>query len=204
MRVVVHLRAGKMHRPMVGVHCRLSRGQPTHPLPLRPGLALPCVQRPLGRFPLRAAGKPSGPVDTVMQELSLQSNRLNPDLRDRVCAAITKLGGRVTVGDVSAQAGVKMAEAEEALKALAFDSLGHLEVSACTQHAPAYKCPASTQLLHRFQFSTTPVCRPAPHAPVIARSALPPPPATPSPPSTRSSDVLPRPAPPPHTGVKRR
>ncbi|KAK9809969.1 hypothetical protein WJX72_002793 [[Myrmecia] bisecta] len=39
------------------------------------------------------------------------------------------LGGRATVGDVAARAGTKLEEAEEALNALAADSLGTLQVS---------------------------------------------------------------------------
>ena len=38
------------------------------------------------------------------------------------------LGGRVTVGDVSARAGVKVSEAEQALNALAADCLGSIQV----------------------------------------------------------------------------
>jgi len=45
--------------------------------------------------------------------------------------AVESLGGRVTVGDVSARAGVKISEAEEALNALAADASGTLEVSPC-------------------------------------------------------------------------
>ncbi|KAK9803218.1 hypothetical protein WJX73_005024 [Symbiochloris irregularis] len=49
--------------------------------------------------------------------------------RDRVQSAVEALGYEVTPGDVSAKAGVTLAEAEEALTALAADSLGTLKVS---------------------------------------------------------------------------
>ncbi|KAG2434871.1 hypothetical protein HYH02_012071 [Chlamydomonas schloesseri] len=70
------------------------------------------------------------PMELVKREAGLQSNRLDPDLRERVEAAIERLGGRVTVGDVAARAGVKLAQADEALKALAYDTAAALQVSA--------------------------------------------------------------------------
>lgn len=69
------------------------------------------------------------PVDIVKREVGLQSNRLDQEVRDRVEKAIEQLGGRVTVGDVAAKAGIKLSEADECLKALAYDTLGVLEVS---------------------------------------------------------------------------
>ena len=42
-----------------------------------------------------------------------------------------ELGGRVTIGDIAAQAGVKTSEAEEALNALAADSSASIQVC-CT------------------------------------------------------------------------
>ncbi|KAI8474841.1 MAG: hypothetical protein J3K34DRAFT_517921 [Monoraphidium minutum] len=63
------------------------------------------------------------------RELGMQSNRLDADIRERVEGAIEGLGYRATVGDVAARAGVKLSEADAALKALAYDALGHLEVS---------------------------------------------------------------------------
>ncbi|KXZ54783.1 hypothetical protein GPECTOR_4g853 [Gonium pectorale] len=70
------------------------------------------------------------PVELVRREAGLQSNRLEGALRERVEAAVERLGGRVTVGDVAARAGVKLAEADEALKALAYDTAASLQVSA--------------------------------------------------------------------------
>ena len=49
----------------------------------------------------------------------------------QVQEAVEALGGRVTIGDVAARAGVKVTEAEEALNALAADCLGSIQV-----HAP--------------------------------------------------------------------
>lgn len=50
----------------------------------------------------------------------------------QVQGAVEQLGGRVTVGDVSARAGVKVSEAEEVLNALAADCNGSIQVSCFT------------------------------------------------------------------------
>lgn len=42
--------------------------------------------------------------------------------------AVDACGGRVTIGDVASRAGLKLAEAERALQALAADTGGFLEV----------------------------------------------------------------------------
>ena len=68
------------------------------------------------------------PADIVKREVGLQSNRLDQEVKDRVEKAIEQLGGRVTAGDVAAKAGVKLSEADECLKALAYDTLAVLEV----------------------------------------------------------------------------
>lgn len=138
------------------------------------------------------------PVKALQKELGIQSNRLNPKIKELVESAIAGLGYRwvgrrvemrghaftrcvlpcappgliyifvpvsiwfllksartsttyhalrhlwpcrVTVGDVAARAGVKLSEADEALKALAFDSLGALEVSdGCESNARVSVC----------------------------------------------------------------
>jgi hypothetical protein len=67
-------------------------------------------------------------VRDFKRELGMQTNRLNPEVRERVERAVEALGYRATVGEVAARAGVKLSEADEALKALAYDALGHLEV----------------------------------------------------------------------------
>lgn len=59
----------------------------------------------------------------------LESLRLRPEVRDAVTIAVEDLGGKATVGDVSARAGVTPSEAETALQALAADSQGTLQVS---------------------------------------------------------------------------
>lgn len=63
------------------------------------------------------------------QRPQLESLKLGQAVRNSVQDAVESLGGRVTVGDVAARAGVKISEAEEALNALAADSSGTLEVS---------------------------------------------------------------------------
>ncbi|DBA95928.1 TPA: hypothetical protein ACH3X1_001454 [Trebouxia sp. C0004] len=63
------------------------------------------------------------------QRPQLESLKLQQSVRNSVQDAVESLGGRVTVGDVSARAGVKISEAEEALNALAADASGTLEVS---------------------------------------------------------------------------
>ncbi|KAL6758321.1 hypothetical protein V8C86DRAFT_2599542 [Haematococcus lacustris] len=79
-----------------------------------------------GREPSRLSWNP---VEVVKREQGLQSNRLPTDLRESVESAVEQLGFRVTPGDVAARAGVKLAQAEEALKALAYDTAAALEVS---------------------------------------------------------------------------
>eukprot|EP00878_Enallax_costatus_P002812 GHUV01003004.1.p1 GENE.GHUV01003004.1~~GHUV01003004.1.p1 ORF type:complete len:653 (+),score=181.31 GHUV01003004.1:192-2150(+) len=68
-------------------------------------------------------------MNAVKRDLGMESNKLDAELRERVERAIVSLGYRVTVGDVAAKAGVKLSEADAALKAIAYDSLGNLEVS---------------------------------------------------------------------------
>lgn len=42
----------------------------------------------------------SNPVDAIKRELGMESNKLDPVVKDRVEAAIARLGFRVTVGQV--------------------------------------------------------------------------------------------------------
>lgn len=65
----------------------------------------------------------------MLQRHELESLKLGQKVRNSVQDAVEGLGGRVTVGDVAARAGVKINEAEEALNALASDAGGTLEVS---------------------------------------------------------------------------
>lgn len=67
----------------------------------------------------------------MLQKGGLESVKLPPQVRRSVQDAVEGLGGRVTVGDVAARAGVKINEAEEALNALAADCGGTLEVCCC-------------------------------------------------------------------------
>ena len=71
----------------------------------------------------------------MLQRHELESLKLGQRVRKSVQDAVEGLGGRVTVGDVAARAGVKLSEAEEALNALAADAGGTLEVS--TERPPA-------------------------------------------------------------------
>ncbi|EFJ27073.1 hypothetical protein SELMODRAFT_96266 [Selaginella moellendorffii] len=59
----------------------------------------------------------------------IETDRLAPSVRERTMKAIDTLGGRVTVGDVATNAGLKVSEAQSALQALAADTGGFLEVS---------------------------------------------------------------------------
>lgn len=59
----------------------------------------------------------------------MPTNKLDDKVRERVIVAIRRRNYRVTAGDVTAAAGVTLREAEEALQALAHDSLAALEVS---------------------------------------------------------------------------
>lgn len=47
----------------------------------------------------------NNPMEAVKRELGMQSNRLDQAIRDRVEAAIARLGYRVTVGQVSSSGG---------------------------------------------------------------------------------------------------
>eukprot|EP00884_Botryococcus_braunii_P020460 jgi/Botrbrau1/7098/Bobra.0165s0120.2 len=59
----------------------------------------------------------------------LESTKIPSKVREKVEAALDRLGPSVTVGDVSAAAGVTISQAETALNALACDTQGTLEVS---------------------------------------------------------------------------
>ncbi|XP_020586602.1 uncharacterized protein At5g03900, chloroplastic-like [Phalaenopsis equestris] len=59
----------------------------------------------------------------------VETDKLTSDVRKRAMDAIDSYGGRVTIGDVSSRAGLKLNEAERALQAIAADTDGFLEVS---------------------------------------------------------------------------
>lgn len=68
-------------------------------------------------------------LDKVPGEGAVLSAKLNPDVRQRAEQAIKARGGRVTVGDVASTAGLRLDEAEGALRALAADSAATLQVA---------------------------------------------------------------------------
>ncbi|KAI7841022.1 hypothetical protein COHA_005250 [Chlorella ohadii] len=68
-------------------------------------------------------------LDKVPGEGQVLSAKLSPDVRQRAERAIKARGGRVTVGDVASTAGLRLDEAEGALRALAADSQATLQVA---------------------------------------------------------------------------
>lgn len=66
----------------------------------------------------------------------LESTSIAQSVRQRVEDAVERLGGRVTVGDVAARAGVPLDVTERTLNALAADSEGVLQVT----HFKRWKC----------------------------------------------------------------
>lgn len=97
----------------------------------------------------------------MLQRHELESLKLGQKVRNSVQDAVEGLGGRVTVGDVAARAGVKINEAEEALNALAADAGGTLEVSnvsSCTAVTAAWCCVCLLPAECWGLFSTDPVC----------------------------------------------
>lgn len=66
---------------------------------------------------------PSAPLRGKLESVSIPQA-----LRKRVEDAVESLGGRVTVGDVAARAGVSLEDTERTLNALAADSQGVLQV----------------------------------------------------------------------------
>ncbi|XP_020111606.1 uncharacterized protein At5g03900, chloroplastic isoform X1 [Ananas comosus] len=79
--------------------------------------AVPAIR---ASFDLTAGAKPGTSVET---------DKLPSHVRERAMEAVDACGGRVTIGDVASRAGLKLAEAERALQALAADTGGFLEVS---------------------------------------------------------------------------
>jgi phage baseplate assembly protein W len=70
-------------------------------------------------------------VSSALEQLNpegLESTKIPSKVREKVEAALDRLGPSVTVGDVSAAAGVSISQAEAALNALACDTQGTLEV----------------------------------------------------------------------------
>ncbi|KAJ3675105.1 hypothetical protein LUZ60_004147 [Juncus effusus] len=95
---------------------RPSRLNPNWGLSSKPRLLVPAIRA----SSIETALRPGGAVET---------DRLPSDIRDGTIQAVDSLGGRVTIGDVAARAGLKLDQAERALQALAADTEGFLEVS---------------------------------------------------------------------------
>lgn len=90
---------------------------------------------------LAAAASGSNFIErSVKAELGVQSAQLEPGLREAVEVAVRDSRYRAVVGEVAARAGVKLEEAETALKALAYDSGAVLEVSAWAMHSHTHHC----------------------------------------------------------------
>jgi hypothetical protein len=126
-----HCRRGALQPVSLASFCRTPLSPPA---PGRRGLAGAPQQRRSPRSVQRGAAPDAKPFielvnDAVTGKGELLSPRLDADVRRRAEEAITRRGGRVTVGDVAASAGLTLFQAEEALKALAADSLGALQVS---------------------------------------------------------------------------
>lgn len=79
--------------------------------------------------PAAQQARPVTFLDAVRDRRRIEVDELPPFERDSTMRAVEGLGGRVTVGDVAAKAGLKITQAERALKALAADTGGFLEVS---------------------------------------------------------------------------
>ena len=89
------------------------------------------VQAKKGRWIDSSTASP--PTELLFDDIEakgrLESLSLEPQVRKRAEEAIEKCGGRVTTGDVAAAGSLSLAEADEALKALAADALATLQVS---------------------------------------------------------------------------
>ncbi|KAL4440143.1 hypothetical protein ABPG75_003144 [Micractinium tetrahymenae] len=99
----------------------------------RPG-GLGAPQRPLppARLPPPPAALPQATVellDAVPGKSELLTPRLDPEVRQRAERAIELRGGRVTIGDVASTAGLRLDQAEGAVRALAADSQATLQVA---------------------------------------------------------------------------
>lgn len=133
---------------------------------LRGGMESPRRRPPPPRLPLPAAALPRGAVellDAVPGKSELLTPRLDTDVRQRAEKAIELRGGRVTIGDVASTAGLRLDQAEEAVRALAADSQATLQVRSADGGAPLAHYSASA--LHRASYAWS-ACRH--HAPSSA------------------------------------
>ncbi|GAB2264191.1 hypothetical protein Droror1_Dr00026325 [Drosera rotundifolia] len=104
-------------------HHRLSSLRPQNPNPNASSL--------LFRRPIRVSA--TGVNVDVARALRLgsvvETDKIPADVRKRTMEAVDWFGGRVTIGDVAGRTGLKLAEAQRSLQALAADTNGFLEVS---------------------------------------------------------------------------
>lgn len=101
------------------------------PAPRPAGVEAPRRQLPPRRLPSPVAALPRSAVellDAVPGKGELLTPRLDPDVRQRAEKAIELRGRRVTIGDVASTAGLRLEQAEEAVRALAADSQATLQV----------------------------------------------------------------------------
>jgi len=138
---------------------RALAGAAPLPPPPPPLLRAPVVarrRRPLAEPPAAAAPSSSLNASTnplaraLERELGVQSASLDPRVREAVEAAIERAPGRrLTAGDAAAAAGASLREADACLRALAYDCLASLEVSALGDVAYAFPRDFRAQLARK-------------------------------------------------------
>lgn len=97
----------------------------SHRIPRLPRTSLLCLaEASRSRQPITEVVR-----DVVADKQGLESLKLDGEVRKRTENAISRRGGRVTVGDVAADSGLSVFQAEAALRALATDTLATLQVS---------------------------------------------------------------------------
>lgn len=87
--------------------------------------------------------------DEWKKQAELASPKLPQKIRDGVLQAVTSLGNRVTVGDVAGASGLKVADVEEGLRALAADTQATLQVSNAGEVVYVFKTDPRAALLAR-------------------------------------------------------
>lgn len=134
------------------------REAPARAAPARaPSLARPLPplvarRRPLNHPPCAAAASSQqNPLTRALErELGVQSASLDPRVREAVEAAIERSPARrLTAGDAAAAAGVSLQQADACLRALAYDCLASLEVSASGDVAYAFPRDFRAQLARK-------------------------------------------------------
>lgn len=115
-------------------HVRRTTHNPFASFKHRSYLRNPRTLNPTRGFVISASFNKKSSITEVVGTFSsnkheLQSTKIDPDIRRRVEQAITQGNCAVTVGDIAATAGITIFQAEQAIKALAADSLATLQVS---------------------------------------------------------------------------